>query len=283
MSQFDQIKNNGVRLGNEPDAFFIEQLCENPRPPRDPARFAEVLSACIRRELERPRGYGCVTVRNTGSHADMDHNTFLASGEAICRMIADAPWSSITDFQSLRAYGILVEREMFQATRGINTHKGLIFLALFLARAWTAGVPFEELAPVLARYAEPLLDDYRSPDADSSARLRHDGIRDIREVPLTGFREELSIVEALLESDRPDDDLTLLLIARTDDTTTVARSDIRTLREMQRRASALLTDPDPAARDRLDLDYRAGNLSSGGVADLFTTIRLLQTLRKEWL
>lgn len=83
---------------------------------------------------------GLVDPTGNGSHADMDYWTFLWSLLALsahwkeqaavgfCKKTSDIP-----DFVLLRQNGLRMERAMFLATGGVNTHKGLIFaLSLLL-------------------------------------------------------------------------------------------------------------------------------------------------------
>lgn len=83
---------------------------------------------------------GLVDPTGNGSHADMDYWTFLWSLLALsshwkeqaavgfCEKTSDIP-----DFVLLRQNGLRMEKAMFLATGGVNTHKGLIFaLSLLL-------------------------------------------------------------------------------------------------------------------------------------------------------
>jgi len=77
---------------------------------------------------------GLVDPHSRGAHRDMDYLTFLASAAAL------GPWFSefaalgslhrgepIDLLPALREAGKAAERDMFAATGGVNTHKGLIF------------------------------------------------------------------------------------------------------------------------------------------------------------
>ncbi len=78
---------------------------------------------------------GLVDRYNSGAHEDMDYYTFIASassltngfqtlanmGESLCLDSID------TLLAKVRPVGIEMENDMFRATKGINTHKGMIF------------------------------------------------------------------------------------------------------------------------------------------------------------
>ena len=83
---------------------------------------------------------GLVDQNNNGSHEDMDLQTFLTSIEAINPYLQPFIEAGISHpntpkecFKELRSIGIECEKSMFSATKGVNTHKGMIFsLAVIL-------------------------------------------------------------------------------------------------------------------------------------------------------
>lgn len=242
-------------------------------------RYLGALSRAIERELQRELGYGCVTMTSRGAHDDMDFRTFLASRDAIVQAFGRADWSAVADFDDLRRLGQEVEAAMMEGTGGINTHKGLIFLHSFLILAWVRGVTWAELASFIRDFAQPLAADYEKARFQKSALLNREGVRDIRQIPLSGFAfiiEEMGAFRAM-----SDDRLTLELLSRVDDTTTIARSSLATLRKLQKRAGEVLAMEGEAQREgaeALSRYYVDQRISSGGVADLFTTIRTLEAL-----
>ena len=80
--------------------------------------------------------------------------------------------------------------------------------------------------------------------------------------------------------------LTIFLIAHIDDTTTFHRSDLETLFYIQDKAKEILEVEDRRVYEKevkkLDDFYVNNRISSGGVADLFTTIRTLELLREDF-
>ena len=123
--------------------------------------FIGAMDRGIRSELNRPLGFGCVTMRGQGAHTDMDFRTFLISGKSLCDSFREMGSEDICDFYSLRRVGLTVEERMLHATGGVNTHKGLLFLLLFLYKAWLDDVAWPEFPAYISRLAAPLLDDYR--------------------------------------------------------------------------------------------------------------------------
>lgn len=82
---------------------------------------------------------GLVDPISCGAHRDMDIFTFIDSCEALEAAFADFVRIGADHVSAepravqrlLRERGILAEQEMFQATRGINTHKGILYSMAF--------------------------------------------------------------------------------------------------------------------------------------------------------
>lgn len=242
--------------------------------------FTHALKKSEFETLSRHLAYGCVTMESSGSHEDMNAETFLTSIDAIARALHQIDWREVSSFESLRKKGFYVETVMFQETEGVNTHKGLVFLLVFLLEAWIAEVPFQQLQPYIQKRAMPLALDYEKPVFERASQLRAEGLRDIRQIPITGF--ETVLTDALwMESGHDIGELSLRLIADYDDTTTVKRGSVSRMRDMQALArEALEAEGEERLYQARALNeiYLRENLSSGGVADLITTIRLIQRL-----
>jgi triphosphoribosyl-dephospho-CoA synthase CitG len=77
---------------------------------------------------------GLVSPYSSGTHRDMDFFTFLKSTSAISHSMylcaqAGIDYSEEELLKVIRSIGITAERNMFKATEGVNTQKGLLFLA----------------------------------------------------------------------------------------------------------------------------------------------------------
>lgn len=95
-------------------------------------------AACIQEVMTSPKP-GLVDKYNSGAHKDMDFVTFLLSASALApfwQRQANVGLSGISPQKALphlRETGKTMEAAMLEATKGINTHKGLIFaLSLLL-------------------------------------------------------------------------------------------------------------------------------------------------------
>lgn len=77
---------------------------------------------------------GLVSPVSNGAHSDMDYFTFIDSTCSISKALklcAEAGFSSDSPkeiFKNIRQIGIQGEKDMLTKTRGVNTHKGMLFL-----------------------------------------------------------------------------------------------------------------------------------------------------------
>jgi triphosphoribosyl-dephospho-CoA synthase len=103
-----------------------------------PAAIADLAAHCLRLEVRTSPKPGLVSHVDSGSHADMDADTFRRSTEAIrphLRAMADAGGRGCP-MSDLRAIGLDAEAAMLATTGGVNTHRGAIFgLGLLCAAA----------------------------------------------------------------------------------------------------------------------------------------------------
>ena len=106
--------------------------------PKSPTGIANLAAECLWNEVRTWPKPGLVSHIDSGSHSDMDAQTFRCSIEAItphfrAMALGGSLGCSMTE---LRAIGVEAERAMLAATGGINTHRGAIFgLGLLCAAA----------------------------------------------------------------------------------------------------------------------------------------------------
>ena len=102
---------------------------------KDFRQFSALATKCLLDEVYTTPKAGLVDNRNNGSHTDMDVSLFVKSAHSLtpyfhrCIKIGyeTRHLSEDTAFKQLREAGIDAEKTMFQATNGVNTHKGAIF------------------------------------------------------------------------------------------------------------------------------------------------------------
>lgn len=280
-------------------------------------RAANLYSACavqsLLYEVSVTPKPGLVDRANSGSHKDMDFFTFLDSSAALSPWFREmfclgwdysqAPTAEL--FQRLRIVGCQAEREMLVATRGVNTHKGLIFSLGLLCGALgalrsrhTEEISLSQILALCAELGQCALDDFEAKDTLTTHGLKcfqdyrvlgargeaAQGFPSAAEIGLPSLRrwtsESLSLNDAAA--------ITLLaLIAHTEDTNMIHRGGLESARWRQTQAQELLARMDRYnfrfQLEELDRQYIRENLSPGGCADLLAISLMLFFLEERGL
>lgn len=248
---------------------------------------------------------GLVDRFNNGAHKDMDFFTFMASSASLVNYFSKcaeegAKYSDQNPeelFGALRGVGVEAEKVMFEATNGVNTHKGLIFsLGVICAAACSCmeenkgkSVDTDTICAKVSQMTQGLcLRELAL--MNKAGRLTH-GEKLYKEYGLQGIRREvesgfptvrdysLPVLKKLksMEDFHINDSLvqTLLhLMAVNEDTNIVARHDLETLeyvRQYSRRvldSGGMLTPHGMQMVYAMDREFIKRNISPGGSADL---------------
>lgn len=272
---------------------------------RDSEALAALAARALLYEVCAAPKPGLVDRNNRGSHEDMDIFTFVDSTAALLPYFRQAAAVGMDTaalpageaFRRLRAAGIRGEREMFQATGGVNTHKGAVFslglLCGAMGRLWSPAGFCRDLDRVLAECGALAAGAAGADDGEMTAgrRIRREhGLRGILGEAAAGFpaaKAGLEALEAALEAEASLEEAgvsaLLELIARVEDTNLVARGGLEGWRWAADRARALLAEgpvPRREAVEALDREFIARNLSPGGCADLLAMVYLLWFCRE---
>ena len=280
--------------------------------PADAKKIAALAVQSLIDEVNTTPKPGLVDRRNNGSHRDMDISTFLKSAAALepyfqdCVKIGQqtATQSPEETFLCLRVAGLSAEKEMYAATGGVNTHKGIIYtlgiLCGALGRLWTPETPIA-LIPRLfdecAQMAQPSVSsDIATFDGSTAGQrlylsqgipgIRGEvaaGLPSVKNISLpayqTGLRAGLSAnisgVIALLH-----------LIAEVKDTNLYHRGGVEGAEFAANAARALLRENESPRLEQieaLDDAFIARNLSPGGCADLLAVTYFVSSLAENCL
>ncbi|MDR1029657.1 MAG: citrate lyase holo-[acyl-carrier protein] synthase [Treponema sp.] len=256
---------------------------------------------------------GLVDRANNGAHRDMDFFSFIDSAATLLPWFRDCALAGYLSarsggdnpealFRSLRQRGRTAELLMRRAA-GANTHRGLLFSLGILSAAY--GRLYQEseepatiaLLDFAASMTGSLGDDFSVPNPSPShgeAIHAKNGLTGIRGEVSAGFptvREwGLPILHRFLAEGHGMNDAglgTLLhLIARTEDTNIVHRSDRDSL-DAIRAATAAFLAGNPGMVEmkkkaaQMDRDFTARNISPGGAADLLAVSLFLHALGRE--
>jgi holo-ACP synthase/triphosphoribosyl-dephospho-CoA synthase len=141
----DIVARSVFKIAGRP-RLFANDICQ------DIGRLAQTATLLEAAAAPKP---GLVDPFSRGAHADMDYSTFLSSAAALgpwfiesARMGAEHGGELHELLPSLREAGQAAERNMFAATGGVNTHKGLVFsLGLLCAGAGRLAAAGATLSP----------------------------------------------------------------------------------------------------------------------------------------
>lgn len=259
---------------------------------------------------------GLVDRYNSGAHKDMDFFTFIRSGSVLGSYFYSCTMKGLEfsgdDYKELlvdiRPIGIKAEKDMFRATKDINTHKGIIFSMGIIAAS--AGSLFRELGRDSFDYVEISnrsmeICEGITKELDSAHLHKYNltygeklylkygtkGIRgEVESGFLTAMDNSLPILEGLIsEEDYHINDIlvqTLLhLMKSTEDSNILGRHDMAILKYVQERSKEALdlggyiTKEGKEFVNLMDKDFIDKNISPGGSADLLAVTLMLYMLK----
>lgn len=242
----------------------------------------------------------------------MDFYTFLDSSFSLVPYLyscADAGMEidRLSDlFRQLRIYGIDAENEMFKATKGVNTHKGAIFIFGILVAAVSYANEKENRS---LNYVSYLCSEIcnKIVDVDFSVLRENDsltvgerlyfeyGIRGIRGEAEAGFPTlfvtALPFFRGLIKQGCSINDSAiqtlLIIISKTCDTNIISRVGFEGLKYAQKMANDVLEIggiiKERKLVENMDQEFIRRNISPGGCADLLAATCFLYFLQEEEL
>lgn len=271
------------------------------------ASFQERVAASAERslmlEIETWPKPGLVSHVDSGSHTDMDADTFRRSASALRPYFAALVDAGMRDasMATLRKIGLHAERAMLAATGGVNTHRGAIFgVGLLCAAAGLREAGLAEAGETLGavverRWGREILAGPRlSHSHGEVAGLRYgaggarqegaQGFPSVYQVGLPALRDAQCLAPGDHEAARVQ--ACFSLIAALEDTNLLHRGGAEGLRFAQQAAQAFLDKGgvgDPAWSQRAERIHRAfvrRRLSPGGSADLLAMSVFVMALEK---
>jgi holo-ACP synthase/triphosphoribosyl-dephospho-CoA synthase len=240
---------------------------------------------------------GLVDRRNNGSHHDMNISTFLKSAATLepyfqnCVKIGQQTAAQTPEetFAHLRVAGLSAEKEMYTATGGVNTHKGIIYtlgiLCGALGRLWKPEAPiapffrlFDECAQMVKFSVTSDIAAFDGSTAGQRLYLNQGipgirgevaaGLPSVKNISLPAYQNGL---RAGLSANDAGATALLPLIAEIKDTNLYHRGGVEGAAFATNAARTLLLEnefPSMEQVETLDDSFIAKNLSPGGCADL---------------
>lgn len=265
---------------------------------------------------------GLVDLATTGAHTDMDVHTFERSAAALrpwfVRMALEGEtFQGIPRelFQKIRTYGMIAEQEMYRATGGVNTHKGLVFtLGIFCAAAGRLKQEGKSMSVRELVYMEQLMTSEilkeeilhlvsPSDTEEQNERFQTNGIRNLQAYGTAGIRGEAllgypSVTEAALpvlqQGKREGRDWNLVklqvlmtLMSQVQDSNILSRTCPEVLKNVHKEAEMFLNAGGAYQKDavqllvQMDQSFIQRNISAGGCADILAAAIFLDLLVEE--
>ena len=253
---------------------------------------------------------GLVDRDNSGAHKDMNFFTFLKSAASLRSSFEEFAQAGFVGgnknflpsqvFPLIRKIGLEAEKRMFQATNGINTHKGEIFsLGLLSACAgYLAGAGENITAEKVMTLASEMCKGICERDFAGvhEKKFLTKGERVYLEHGITGIRGEAeagypvvrdvglpALRKYLAEGLNLNDALAFTLInimANAQDTNIISRHNLKTAQEVMKRSEKiLLSNYELEVIRELDKEFIAEYISPGGSGDLLAVTYFLYTLK----
>lgn len=239
---------------------------------------------------------GLVSPISNGAHGDMNYFTFLDSTVALSKYFAFFTQAGMSDysykevFSKIRSIGVDAEGEMFAKTKGVNTHKGMLFLmgisCAAVGKALYEKRGFEEIRGIIQNMTEGLvaaelgkLKDDGNLSNGERLFLKHKskGIRGEVELGIpTVFKHGLEVFNecsGLSTNDRLIHTL-ISIMQVCEDTTILHRHSPQVLTEVRERAKEIINIggmKTSEGRDEINAlceEFINKNISPGGAADL---------------
>lgn len=267
--------------------------------------IASLAQRAILYEVSTTPKPGLVDRDNPGAHRDMDFFTFMASSSVLYKGFYDCTLEGLNFhgddstklLDRVRQPGIQCEKRMFEATNGVNTHKGIIFsLGILCAvvgnlyrKSETLEFTIEEICEEVKKVAKELtFNDFKG--VKDKKELTHGerlyikyGYKGIRGEVESGFSSVRKSALGVLRNWNSDKKLTvndlfleilLNLMAYSEDTNVVIRGGIESLVYVKEISKAFLEAggmKQPNAKEKLEeinKSFIDRNISPGGSADL---------------
>ena len=252
---------------------------------------------------------GLVDRENSGSHQDMDFFTFQASASALWPYFFESAGIGMDTktlppdqtFSHLRISGQLAEGRMYEATGGVNTHKGAIFSLGVLCGALgrlerSSWKESEQVLSECAALTRGITErDFAglTPETANTAGQKlylSFGITGVRGQAEKGFPlvlDGLSVLERALASGRSINDAGciafLSMLSQNEDTNLIRRGGYALQKRLANDLSYSLKKdgfPDMESIRRMDQSFIEQNLSPGGTADLLAMVFMLHFLKE---
>ena len=270
--------------------------------------LSQIALKAMVKEVSTMPSYGLVSPTTKGAHKDMDYYTFIDSAFVIIPYIKEmislgySCESPERIFSAIRPLGKTAEKAMLDATKGVNTHKGMIFLIGIIGaaagKALYDGKSFQSISDIIKIMCSDILQDY---DLAKAKVVKTHGEELYFKYGITGIRGEVKeglsfifkeILPLFDSSELKGNELyshTLLqLMAAIEDSTIAYRKEPQELFKVKKRAQEILllggfkTEKGRKAAECFEEECIKNNISPGGAADLLAAVIFLSEIENKF-
>lgn len=243
----------------------------------------------IMTELNLFPKFGLVSKINSGCHTDMDYITFIKSKNTIMPFVRKFITEGTKEIEPyiLQKIGLQAESAMFESTKSINTHKGLIFLlGIFLPPLVDSILNngnLEVLSSKIKDISNTIIGDYynlieNKEDKSNSdlIYLKHN-IKGVREEAING------LPSLFLNRSTNSMDTLLYFMSVLDDTTIIHKTNIKTFWNVKKEIKSIISNG--GYYNNIDLvnslskSYITNNISPGGSADMLVLSEIFNSYK----
>lgn len=275
---------------------------------------AKITKAMLLEAICSPKP-GLVDRFNSGAHHDMDISTYMISTATISHYMTLAVQIALEHrgemseiLPKLRSLGVSAEEEMFLATNGVNTQKGLIFSGMIIAAAAgyisareTGSLKVTRILSVVQEITKGIVErelmvlDKNEQKVTAGEWIFLDtGVTGIRGEAEKGFPNAdaaYQVINKAIASGIPLEKsmimALLFLMTRVDDTNILSRHGSEALTWVKQEANKLVLSENTYSDDwlekvsELDKQFIEQNISPGGCADLLAVALMLYFLTND--
>lgn len=234
--------------------------------------------------------FGLVTKKCCGKHKDMNYDTFIESAKALKPFLYKYAYCGfdINDdtFNELRRIGVEAEKAMFEATRGVNTHKGTIFLLGFLIPALVDSLYNNkyDCKETIKFLSKDILNDFNNDKMNDTKgfKLYHThNITGVRGEVKEGLKLSHEISDLYKYDEVANDEIIEILLhsmSKLNDTVILHHKDIEYLDYVKEVAASLLKLGTKKRKKQIEFyteQFIKEGVSPGGSADIVITVLTL--------
>lgn len=256
-----------------------------------PCVLAAMARQALVAELETTPKPGLVDLSDNGSHRDMDARVMRKGIEALVPWFEKLARAGVAGMsaEQTRGLGIEAEKAMYDATGGVNTHKGALFsmgLMIYAAAASlhrSGKVTEEDLSNGISGLAR----SFSEAEGTHGDKVRRQGGRNgALELARTGYRDLFAHWLPAYRSFGADayaPHRTLLVIMSTlNDSNVAYRAGMQTMEDVKREAAGMLASFSREGLERMNGRFKERDISPGGCADMLALTMLAHSLTAGW-